>query len=78
MARHYAGARLSEAVERGANKYNPVGYILSADKDAEDEKLQRREAMVEDRRQRLAREAAERAGSVPVAKTATLVAEKSA
>lgn len=30
-------------------KYRPVGYILSAHKDAEDEKMQRRNAMIEDR-----------------------------
>ena len=30
-------------------KYNPVGYVLSTVKDAEDEKLNKRQAMVEDR-----------------------------
>jgi multimeric flavodoxin WrbA len=30
-------------------RYKPVGYILSADKDAEDEKMQQRRAAVEDR-----------------------------
>ncbi|MBL4624875.1 MAG: NAD(P)H-dependent oxidoreductase, partial [Flavobacteriales bacterium] len=30
-------------------KYNPVGYVLSAVKDAEDEKLNKRQKMVEDR-----------------------------
>ncbi|GAB4375100.1 MAG: hypothetical protein Kow0075_01260 [Salibacteraceae bacterium] len=30
-------------------KYNPVGYVLSAVKDAEDERLNKRQAMVEDR-----------------------------
>jgi multimeric flavodoxin WrbA len=38
-------------------RYRPVGYILSADKDAEDEKMQRRAAMVEDRTSILQQEA---------------------
>lgn len=60
LTRVYAGARLSECLDRGINKYNPVGYVLSAHKDAEDEKLNRRKAMLDDRRERLAREANER------------------
>ena len=42
------------------HRYNPVGYVLSANKDAEDEKLQRRRAMIEDRARRAEREAATR------------------
>ena len=30
-------------------KYNPVGYVLSSTKDAEDEKLRKRVAMIEGR-----------------------------
>ncbi len=60
QTRIYAGARLTESIERGTNKYNPVGYVLSSNKDAEDEKLDRRQVMIEDRRQRLSQEAQER------------------
>jgi multimeric flavodoxin WrbA len=38
-------------------RYRPVGYILSADKDAEDEKMQRRAAMIEGRTRTLQQEA---------------------
>jgi multimeric flavodoxin WrbA len=42
------------------HRYNPVGYVLSANKDAEDEKLQRRRAMIEDRARRAERQASTR------------------
>jgi multimeric flavodoxin WrbA len=38
-------------------RYRPVGYILSADKDSEDEKMRRRRDMIEDRTSQLQREA---------------------
>lgn len=56
VADRLTAGRLSEARQR-IRKYNPVGYVLSANKDAEDEKLRRRAAMVEDREARLENEA---------------------
>ena len=56
QADRLTAGRLTQA-RRHASQYNPVGYVLSADKDAEDQKLQRRAAMVEDRKARLEREA---------------------
>ncbi len=44
----------------GVSKYNPVGYILSSEKDKEDEKLRLRANMVEERYTRLAIDAASR------------------
>lgn len=44
----------------GTSKYNPVGYILSADKDKEDEKLRSRAEMVKQRHARLAADAESR------------------
>ena len=38
-------------------RYKPVGYILSAHKDHEDEKMRRREAMIDDRAATLQQEA---------------------
>jgi multimeric flavodoxin WrbA len=40
-----------------ACKYNPVGYVLSTEKDKEDERLRTREAMQEDRRARQVQDA---------------------
>lgn len=48
--------RLAAAREHDL-RYNPVGYILSAHKDAEDQKLQRRRAMIDDRTNTLQQEA---------------------
>jgi multimeric flavodoxin WrbA len=48
--------RLAHARSRDL-RYKPVGYILSAHKDLEDEKLRRREAMIRDRTTILQREA---------------------
>lgn len=42
------------------DKYEPVGYILSAEKDKEDQKLRLRDAMITERRHRLAADASER------------------
>jgi multimeric flavodoxin WrbA len=55
-------------------KYNPVGYILSAAKDAEDQKMQRRVQVIADRTERIARDRQERvfneSGTKRVKKTA--------
>ena len=48
--------RLAHARNRDL-RYSPVGYVLSADKDLEDQKMQRRRAMVEDRLSMLKQEA---------------------
>jgi hypothetical protein len=48
--------RLAHARSRDL-RYKPVGYILSAHKDAEDQKMLRREAMIEDRTSILQQEA---------------------
>lgn len=48
-------------------KYNPVGYILSAEKDKEDQKLNRRRAATEDRNRRAHEEAAARLAQPAVA-----------
>jgi hypothetical protein len=55
-AERLTAGRLADARARDL-RYNPVGYILSAHKDAEDQKLQRRRAMIEDRTTILQREA---------------------
>lgn len=39
------------------HRYTPVGYVLSVEKEAEDEKMRRRSAMLNDRKNRLATEA---------------------
>lgn len=46
-----------DASAQGATKYQPVGYVLSAAKDVEDEKLQLREQLVSERRERHERDA---------------------
>lgn len=57
LADRLAAGRLALSVNPG-QRYHPVGYVLSANKDAEDERLQRRRVMVQDREARMAREAA--------------------
>lgn len=54
-----AAGRLASFVhsQQAAGRYNPVGYILSADKDREDEKLQVRATLVAERHRRLAEDA---------------------
>ncbi|MCE9599008.1 MAG: NAD(P)H-dependent oxidoreductase [Spirochaetia bacterium] len=47
-----AAARLTEFMDDAVTKYNPVGYVLSSNKDAEDEKLLKRAKMIEERRGR--------------------------
>lgn len=55
---HLAAGRLAAALrDTEATRYNPVGYVLASDKDAEDQRLQRRAAMQSDRRLKLAAEA---------------------
>jgi hypothetical protein len=56
LSERLIAGRLSELTQPG-HRYNPVGYVLSANKDAEDEKLQRRRRMTEDRAFRLQRQA---------------------
>ena len=57
MAANLTAGRLGEIGLMHAVKYKPVGYVLSADKELEDERLQSRKKMVQAREQRLAREA---------------------
>ena len=45
------------AQDLSISKYNPVGYILSAAKDKEDEKLKSRSLMIQERYSRLASDA---------------------
>ncbi|HXZ03115.1 MAG TPA: NAD(P)H-dependent oxidoreductase [Stellaceae bacterium] len=56
MAGRLAAGRLALSVNPG-HRYHPVGYVLSANKDAEDDRLKRRRLMVDDREARMAREA---------------------
>ena len=64
-----AAGRLAEIGLRHASKYNPVGYVLSANKDLEDERLERRRRMVEARERHLGREAIARLPAVRHANT---------
>lgn len=59
QAARLAVARLASA-EAEARQYNPVGYVLSAHKEMEDQRLDRRAEMVASRHRRLEREAQER------------------
>jgi multimeric flavodoxin WrbA len=45
-------------IDEPSSQYRPVGYVLSANKDAEDEKMERRVAMVKDRTEGMKRQAA--------------------
>jgi multimeric flavodoxin WrbA len=56
MASRLAAGRLalSADVDR---RYRPIGYVLSADKDAEDERMRRRNAVIADREAIMARDA---------------------
>jgi multimeric flavodoxin WrbA len=49
VARATAGRLVTHSSEVQHFKYNPVGYVLSAMKDAEDEKMKRRREMIEER-----------------------------
>lgn len=59
-ARSLAAARISEVFEQKNRQYNPVGYVLSADKDAEDKRLGTRKDMISSRYQRMLKEAEDR------------------
>jgi hypothetical protein len=65
FASRLAAGRLSAAQDSGAARYKPVGYVLSAAKGLEDERLQRREKLVESRLARLAAEAEARLEGPP-------------
>jgi len=58
--RRLAAARLAEVFEKENTKYKPVGYVLAADKEAEDARLNSRQDMVKSRYQRMMDEAKER------------------
>ncbi len=59
-AKRLVAARLAEVDETGNTKYNPVGYVLSVQKDLEDERLKKREDMIKRRNEILSQEAAQR------------------
>lgn len=59
-ARRLAAARIAEVFEKKTNQYNPVGYVLSANKEAEDVRLNSRKKIVESRYEHLMQEAKER------------------
>ena len=59
-ARRLTAARLADLDSTGSVKYHPVGYILSANKDIEDERLKKREVMVKHRNNRQQAEANKR------------------
>jgi len=59
LAERLAAGRLASG-SRPDHRYRPIGYVLSADKDVEDEKLQRRRAVAAERAARISREASAR------------------
>lgn len=58
--RRLAAARLAEVFEKENTKYRPVGYVLAADKEAEDARLNSRQEMVKSRYEHMMDEAKER------------------
>mgnify|MGYP003957768477 CR=1 FL=1 len=50
----------ADSQDTGLSKYNPVGYILSAEKDKEDEKLKTRMKMTSDRNNKMKKDAQSR------------------
>jgi multimeric flavodoxin WrbA len=64
-ARRLAAARLAEVYENKNIKYNPVGYVLAANKETEDIRLNSRKEMVKSRYEHLLDEAKERLLPVP-------------
>ena len=58
--RRMAAARLAEVYDDKNTQYNPVGYVLAANKEAEDVKLGARKDMVISRYDRTLKEAQER------------------
>lgn len=64
--RRLCGGRLpldAQGMAKTTTRYNPVGYVLSAEKDSEDEKLNLRAHAVKDRRARRQRDAKLRLGT---------------
>lgn len=61
-SRSIAAARIAATLDDEVGKYNPVGYVLSANKDVEDERLKLRVKMMEDRIESARKEAAMRIG----------------
>jgi multimeric flavodoxin WrbA len=59
-ANRLAAGRLSRFDANVASRYNPVGYVLSANKELEDQRLDTRREMIEARRHRLRDAAAKR------------------
>lgn len=59
-ARRLAAARLTEVFEKKNKQYNPVGYVLATNKEAEDIRLNSRKEMVKSRYEHLLNEAKER------------------
>ena len=59
-ANRMAAGRLSRFDSNVASRYNPVGYVLSANKEFEDQRLDTRREMIEARRSRLREAAAKR------------------
>lgn len=53
-------ARLADANKEESVKYHPVGYVLSANKDVEDDRLRKREEMVKQRTAHIISEATKR------------------
>ena len=69
LSERHAAGRLGEVGLMHAVKYNPVGYVLSANKDLEDQRMHKREKMVEARERRLANEAIDRLARPTMRKT---------
>jgi multimeric flavodoxin WrbA len=51
-----AASRIAATANNNGLKYNPIGYVLSVDKDKEDERLEKRNAGIRDRYTRMMRE----------------------
>jgi multimeric flavodoxin WrbA len=64
--RNLTTARLAEVDEKETTQYNPVGYILSADKDKEDERLKKRQGMTKSRNDNQMLEASKRLEPIKV------------
>jgi multimeric flavodoxin WrbA len=62
--RKMASARIGEIFEEKNHQYNPVGYLLSANKDLEDNQLNLRKKMVNSRIVFLKKEAKDRLGEI--------------
>jgi hypothetical protein len=59
-ARRLAAARLAKAYEKESSRYRPVGYVLSANKEEEDVRLNSRKKMVKSRYEHMLNEAKDR------------------